>query len=313
MHFRLCYMKFFDLHCDTIGECCKNKYSLRKNNLHISLEKARNFESYTQVFAIWIPDELRKEKAVAYFDSVCDYYKSELLRNKDILISYDSLKKDEKRIKSILSVEGGAALGGTIDGLYHLYDRGVRILTLTWNAPNEIASGAFSDGGLTEFGKEVIKKCEKLKMIIDVSHLNRQSFFDVAEDTERPFIASHSNPDIVNTNSGRKRNLTDEQIEIIKNRTGLIGLNLYEAFLDIGNKTGVDALMVHLDYLLERGCENVIAFGGDFDGCDLTEGISGIESIEEIYNSLLRSGYNEELLNNLFYNNANLFFKKMLQ
>ena len=70
--------------------------------------------------------------------------------------------------------------------------------------------------------------------------------------------------------------------------------------------------MVHLDYLLERGCENVIAFGGDFDGCDLTEGISGIESIEEIYNSLLRSGYNEELLNNLFYNNANLFFKKML-
>ena len=306
-------MKFFDLHCDTIGECCKNKYSLRKNNLHISLEKARNFESYTQVFAIWIPDELRKEKAVAYFDSVCDYYKSELLRNKDILISYDSLKKDEKRMKAILSVEGGAALGGTIDGLYHLYDRGVRILTLTWNAPNEIASGAFSDGGLTEFGKEVIKKCEKLKMIIDVSHLNRQSFFDVAENTERPFIASHSNPDIVNTNSGRKRNLTDEQIEIIKNRTGLIGLNLYEAFLDIGNKTGVDALMVHLDYLLERGCENVIAFGGDFDGCDLTEGISGIESIEEIYNSLLRSGYNEELLNNLFYNNANLFFKKMLQ
>lgn len=313
MHFRLCYMKFFDLHCDTIGECCKNKYSLRKNDLHISLEKARNFESYTQVFAIWIPDELRKEKAVAYFDSVCDYYKSELLRNKDILISYDSLKKDEKRMKAILSVEGGAALGGTIDGLYHLYDRGVRILTLTWNAPNEIASGAFSDGGLTEFGKEVIKKCEKLKMIIDVSHLNRQSFFDVAENTERPFIASHSNPDIVNTNSGRKRNLTDEQIEIIKNRTGLIGLNLYEAFLDIGNKTGVDALMVHLDYLLERGCENVIAFGGDFDGCDLTEGISGIESIEEIYNSLLRSGYNEELLNNLFYNNANLFFKKMLQ
>ena len=313
MHFRLCYMKFFDLHCDTIGECCKNKYSLRKNNLHISLEKARNFESYTQVFAIWIPDELRKEKAVAYFDSVCDYYKSELLRNKDILISYDSLKKDEKRIKSILAVEGGAALGGTIDGLYHLYDRGVRILTLTWNAPNEIAAGAFSDGGLTEFGKEVIKKCEKLKVIIDVSHLNRQSFFDVAENTERPFIASHSNPDIVNTNSGRKRNLTDEQIEIIKNRTGLIGLNLYEAFLDIGNKTGVDALMVHLDYLLERGCENVIAFGGDFDGCDLTEGISGIESIEEIYNSLLRSGYNEELLNNLFYNNANLFFKKMLQ
>lgn len=306
-------MKFFDLHCDTIGECCKNKYSLRKNNLHISLEKARNFESYTQVFAIWIPDELRKEKAVAYFDSVCDYYKAELSRNKDVLTSYNPLNKDEKRMKAILSVEGGAALGGTIDGLYHLYDRGVRILTLTWNAPNEIASGAFSDGGLTEFGKEVIKKCEKLKMIIDVSHLNRQSFFDVAENTERPFIASHSNPDIVNTNSGRKRNLTDEQIEIIRSRGGLIGLNLYKEFLDVDNKTGLEAIKVHLDYLLQRNCEKIIAFGTDFDGCEISEGINGIETIEEIYNILLKYGYKEDLLNNLFFNNANLFFKKMIQ
>ncbi len=306
-------MKFFDLHCDTIGECYKNKTSLRKNNLHISLEKATGFESYTQVFAIWIPDELRKGKAVSYFDTVCDYYNSEILRNKDLITKYNPLKKDEKRVKSILAVEGGAALGGTIDGLYHLYDRGVRILTLTWNAPNEIASGAFSDGGLTEFGKEVIKKCEKLKMVIDVSHLNRQGFFDVAENTQRAFIASHSNPCIVTTNSGIKRNLTDEQIEIIKNRGGLIGLNFYKDFLDVENKSGIDALKVHLEYLLERGCENVIAFGGDFDGCELSDGICGIESIEEIYSAFLKSGYKKELLNNLFYNNANLFFKKMIQ
>ncbi len=306
-------MKFFDLHCDTIGECCKNKYSLRKNNLHLSLEKAKDFDEFTQVFAIWIPDELRKAKAVAYFDKVCDYYKAELSRNKDVLTSYNPLNKDEKRMKAILAVEGGAALGGTIDGLYHLYDRGVRILTLTWNAPNEIASGAFSDGGLTEFGKEVVKKCGKLKMVIDVSHLNRQSFFDVAENTEKPFIASHSNPDIVETNSGRKRNLTDEQIEVIRSRGGLIGLNLYKDFLDIENKTGIEALKVHLDYLLEKGCEDVIAFGTDFDGCELSDGIIGIGSIKEIYNSLLNSGYKEELLKKLFYNNANLFFKNIIQ
>ncbi len=305
-------MKYFDLHCDTIGECCKNKVSLRKNDLHISLDRAKGFDSYTQVFAIWIPDELRKEKAVSYFNTVCDYYYSELSQNKDLITSYNPLKQGEKRIKSVLAVEGGAALGGTVEGLYHLYERGVRLLTLTWNAPNEIASGAFSDGGLTDFGKEVVKKCEKLKMIIDVSHLNRQSFYDVAENTERPFIASHSNPDIVDTNSGRKRNLTDEQIEIIRSRGGLIGLNLYKAFLDVDNKTGVDALRVHLDYLLERNCEGVIAFGGDLDGCVLSEGISGIESIEGIYNTLLRVGYKEELLNKLFYNNASLFFKNMI-
>ena len=100
-----------------------------------------------------------------------------------------------------------------------MYEKGVRILTLTWNAENEIASGAFCEnGGLTDFGKTVIKKMENLKMVVDVSHLNRESFFDVAENTTLPFIASHSNPDIVETNAGRKRNLTDEQIEIIKER-----------------------------------------------------------------------------------------------
>ncbi|MBE6748532.1 MAG: hypothetical protein E7557_04785 [Ruminococcaceae bacterium] len=306
-------MNLFDLHCDTIGECCKNKASLRKNNLNVSLEKGNAFKNYTQVFAIWIPDELRKEKAVAYFDKVCDYFYAELSKNKDLITRYSADKNGEKRIKAILAVEGGAALGGNIDGLYHLYDRGVRVLTLTWNAPNEIASGAFSEGGLTPFGKEVLKKAEKLKIVIDVSHLNRESFFDVAENTEKPFIASHSNADIVDTESGKKRNITDEQIEIIKNRGGLIGLNFCKDFFDVDNKSGVEALKVHLSYLLERGCEDIIALGSDFDGCRLSEGITGVEAIEEIYNSLLKSGYKEQLLNGLFYNNADLFFKKMIQ
>jgi membrane dipeptidase len=234
-----------------------------------------------------------------------------LEENKNIMSLYQENK--DTQVKAVLSVEGGSACGGTIEGLYHLYNRGVRVITLTWNDRNEIAGGAFSDGGFTGFGKDFVKVCEELGIIIDVSHLNRESFFQLSDFSQKPFIASHSNPDIVSTNSGRKRNLTDEQIEIIKKRGGLIGINLYKDFLDIENKSGVEALKVHLDYLLERGCESVIAFGGDFDGCDLTEGISGIESIEEVYNSLLESGYNEELVDNLFYNNANLFFKNVIQ
>ena len=111
----------------------------------------------------------------------------------------------------------------------------------------------------------------------------------------------------------KEGNLTDEQIEIIKNRGGLIGLNFCKDFFEVDNKSGIDSLKVHLDYLLEKGCEDVISFGTDFDGCELSDGIIGVESIEEIYNSLLNSGYKEELLKNLFYNNANLFFKNMIQ
>jgi membrane dipeptidase len=152
---------------------------------------------------------------------------------------------------------------------------------------------------------------EKLKMVVDVSHLNRESFFDVAENTTLPFIASHSNPDIVETNAGRKRNLTDEQIEIIKERNGLIGLNFYKEFLDVDNKTGVDALKVHLDYLLNKGCENIIALGLDFDGCDLSDGITGLESMDSVYNSLINDGFSKTLIDNMFCYNAERFFRKV--
>ena len=307
-------MKLFDLHCDTIGECYKNKLSLRHSGLHVSLDKEKNFESYTQVFAIWIPDELRGKSATDYFNNVCDYYYKELELNKDLIVSFNDAKKDDKRVKSILAIEGGAALAGDIENLYKVYEKGVRILTLTWNAENEIASGAFCEnGGLTSFGKTVIKKMEKLKMVVDVSHLNRESFFDVAENTTLPFIASHSNPDIVETNAGRKRNLTDEQIEIIKERNGLIGLNFYKEFLDVDNKTGVDALKIHLDYLLNKGCENVIALGSDFDGCAITDGINGLESMNEVYDALLKDGYSRNLIDDLFCNNAERFFRNMIQ
>ena len=305
-------MKLFDLHCDTIGECYKNKLSLRHSGLHVSLDKAKNFESYTQVFAVWIPDELRGKSATDYFNNVCDYYYKELEINKDLIVSFNDAKKDDKRVKAILAIEGGAALAGDIENLYKAYEKGVRILTLTWNAKNEIASGAFCEnGGLTSFGKTVIKKMEKLKMVIDVSHLNRESFFDVAENTTLPFIASHSNPDIVETNAGRKRNLTDEQIEIIKERNGLIGLNFYKEFLDVDNKTGVDALKVHLDYLLNKGCENIIALGLDFDGCDLSDGITGLESMDSVYNSLINDGFSKTLIDNMFCYNAERFFRKV--
>lgn len=307
-------MKLFDLHCDTIGECYKNKLPLRRSVLNVSLDKAKEIEKYTQVFAVWIPDELRGKSATDYFNNVCDYYYKELELNKDLIVSFDDAKKDEKRVKAILAIEGGAALAGDTENIYKVYEKGVRILTLTWNAQNEIASGAFCEnGGLTSFGKTVVKKMEKLKMVVDVSHLNRESFFDVAENTTLPFIASHSNPDINDNFYGNKRNLLDSQIEIIKDRKGLIGLNFCKDFFDVDNKTGVEALKVHLDYLLNKGCENVIALGSDFDGCDLTDGITGLESMNSVYNSLITDGFSKEIVDNVFYNNAERFFRNIIQ
>ena len=304
-------MKYFDLHCDTIGECCNNSLSLRENKLHIDLQRAKAIDEYTQIFAIWISDELRGESAIKYFDKTADYFYKEIEDNKDVISLYQT--NCETPVKAILSVEGGSACGGTIDGLHHLFKRGVKLITLTWNAPNEIGSGAFSEGGLTPFGKEFIKEAEKLGVILDVSHLNKQTFFEFAEIAEKPFVASHSNADIVNNEFGKKRNLNNQQISIIKERKGLIGLNFCRDFIEDENATGIDALYRQIEYLLNLGCEDVIAIGSDYDGCSIHKDLCGIEKIPQLFNELKSMGLDESILNKLFFENAENFFDKNIK
>ena len=304
-------MKFFDLHCDTIGECYKGNKKLYENDLHISLRRASHYENYTQVFAVWIPDELRGAEALTYFDNVTDYFYKELNANKNIISSYQN--KSETPIKAILAAEGGSACGGDIDGLRHIYDRGVRVITLTWNERNEIAGGAFSDGGFTEFGKEFVKTCEELGVIIDVSHLNRTSFFEFAELSTKPFIASHSDCDIVDNYYGHKRNLTDEQINIIKEKKGLIGLNFCADFLHTTDSDGYKAILAHINHLMKLGCEDVISFGSDYDGCEMHEDLKGIEKIMCLRNYLKDNGLSDELLEKFFYSNAQCFFANLIK
>ena len=299
-------MKYFDLHCDTIGECSNNNFPLRENNLHIDLQRAKGIEEYTQVFAIWIPDELRGNDAVKYFNKTADYFYNEIARNKDLISLYKENK--ETPVKAILSVEGGSACGGTLEGLYHLYERGVRLITLTWNAENEIGSGAFSEGGLTPFGKEFIKEAEKLGIVLDVSHLNRKSFFEFAEIAEKPFVASHSNADIVNNEYGKKRNLSKEQIQIIRERKGLIGLNFCCDFIEDEKASDIDSVCRQIDYFKKFECDDIIAFGFDFDGCTVNDKFNGIEKIPMLYSELKNIGYEEDFLDKMFYENANKFF-----
>lgn len=301
-------MRFFDLHCDTIGECYNKKLPLRKNNLHIDLERAKELGEYTQVFAVWIPDELRGSDAVRYFDEVSDCFYKEIEKNSDVISLYGDNKQTP--VKAILSVEGGSACGGTIKGLYHLYEKGVRLITLTWNAKNEIGGGAFSEGGLTAFGKDFIREAEGLDIILDVSHLNRQSFFELEKIAGKPFIASHSNADIVNNKYAGKRNLTEEQIQVIKERNGLIGFNFCKDFIETENAKGIEALYHQIEYMLSLGCDDIIAFGSDFDGCTVPDDFNGIHTIPPIYSQLMEKGIKENVLNKLFYDNAGKFFRK---
>ena len=266
-------MRLFDLHCDTIGECWKQKKDLFENNLHLSLQRGSAYAPWRQVFAVFIPDSCRGEAAWNYFQGIYDDFLHQLETHKDAVSfcrTSDELARAEREGKcaAILSVEGGAVLGGRLDRIQKLHAMGVRLITLTWNGANELGSGPNNDTGLTAFGKEAIKRMEQVGMIVDCSHLNDAGFEDLLNIAERPFVASHSN---VRACCGHPRNLTDAQFKELVRRGGLCGLNLFSRFIDDDNNGSKDYLLRHIYHMLELGGEDVIAWGGDMDGeitCD---------------------------------------------
>ncbi len=302
-------MRLFDLHCDTITELEKKNESLAKNDGHISLDRAGYLTEYVQDFAIFIPDEYRGKDATDYFNRVYTYYRKQLSENG---ISEYSDRQNTK-VRSVLSVEGGAGMGGTIEGLHHLSDCGVKLITITWNGRNELASGCFDeeDIGITDFGKVAIKEMEKLRIAADVSHLSKKGFYELADLAGKPFMASHSCVDMVDNYKAKHRNLTEEQIRIIAEHKGVIGINLWEKLL--GNEdNSFDAVLRHMSRMIEIGGEDVVAMGTDFDGCNINPELAGIEKLQGLYDYLNNHGFDEKLLDKIFFANADRFFSNLL-
>lgn len=308
-------MNLIDFHCDTIGECYNQNLKLFKNNLHIDIVRAQEaFHNYCQVFAIWIPDELRGEKAFGYYNNVYKRFLNEVQENKSNITfcrTYSEMKKafSENKISALLSVEGGAVLAGDIDKIQYLHDCGVKFLTLTWNGKNELGDGCMAEnsGGLTEFGKLCITELESTGIIIDVSHLSQKGFYDVAEYSTKPFVATHSNCNIVDNSFAKKRNLSDEQVKVIISKNGIMGINLCADFLGNDNDTGCDAVARQIDRFLKLGAENNVCFGCDFDGCTVNNELAGIDRLYVLFNYLLKKNFSEDLVNKIFFLNAKAF------
>lgn len=301
-------MRLFDLHCDTLYECAKSGQSLEKNSLHLDLTRGLEFDCWAQAFAVWTPDSLRGEEAKQHCIRILEMAHSESKKNKNfhIVRNKDDLNYafENHLCAAILTVESAAALAGSLETLDVLNELGVKVITLTWNGSNELGHGSMSDcnDGLTSFGKEAVEKMEKLGIIPDVSHLNQAGFWDVIEKTCGPVIASHSLSASVCSHS---RNLTDSQFKAIKDKGGLVGLNLCKDHL--GEQT-FERLERHLYHFLSLGGEKTVAFGCDLDGIDLSAEWGGIQIMHEIYEYLQRKNYDNSLLFQLFFGNCYDFF-----
>ncbi len=307
-------MRYFDLHCDTMTECCVKDKHIDKNDLHIDCQRAAEFDTYIQCYAVWIPDNLRGGAAFHRFQQVAERFSEEILHHEQTMYQYrtlEDLAHSDSRHCAVLTVENAAALGGRLENIAEFAQFGVKLCSLTWNGENELGRGvrAPGNGGITPFGRQVVRELEKNRIVVDLSHASPELFYDVASISERPIVATHSNAKKVCRHA---RNLTDEQFDIIRLSGGLVGLNLYKGFLnDEPDRAAVTDVLRHAEHFLSLGGENTLAIGADLDGGEKNDFVvSGLEEVPELMEMFLRHNYSEMLVDKIFFKNADDFFKK---
>lgn len=295
-------MIIVDAHCDTVLKVLENNGSLYKNSYHLDLERLKGTGRHVQFFAAFIdPIHIQAyalKQAVRLIDRL---YEQAALYNGHISICRDYNEIENalncSKVAGIISIEDGAALQGELSVLRMFYRLGVRSICLTWNNRNEIADGAEEEsagGGLTRFGRELVREMNTLGMIIDVSHISEKGFWDVLELTKEPVIASHSNARSI---CRHRRNLTDDQIRALKKNGGVMGVNLYPFFLNDSGCASIKDVIRHIEFVASLAGMDTIGLGSDFDGIECTpSGIKGVEDIHRIFEELLRLNYPEDFI-----------------
>lgn len=215
-------------------------------------------------------------------------------------------------LAAILHFEGAENLGPDPGVLERYYDSGLRSLGLVWSRPNIYANGVpfkfpsspDTGPGLTDAGRELVRECNRLGVLVDLSHLNEKGFWDVAALSEAPLVATHSNAHAL---CPAARNLTDRQLDAIRDSDGMVGVNFAVAFLREDGaedtNTPLDTVVRHVDYLVDRLGMDRVGFGSDFDGARMPSGIQDVSGLPNLLEALRESGYDDAALRKLAHGN----------
>lgn len=312
-------MQIIDLHCDTISRLVDmgEQACLRRNGFSVDVDKLQAGRAMAQFFALYVD----REKCADPFEHcllMLDRFYQELAQNADAIQyagSYQDLcdARRQKKIAAFLTIEEGGVLKGKTEYLRIMYRLGVRLMTLTWNYPNEIgfpnSREVYRRQGLTEFGREIVQEMNHLGMIVDVSHLSDQGFYDVARLSAKPFAASHSNARGVTDHS---RNLTDDMIRILADKGGIMGLNFANLFLGASPVSRIEDMVRHLNHMRKIGGSDVLAMGTDFDGIEPKLEIASMAEIGKLADALRKDRWPPADIEKLFYKNALRFIKDVL-
>jgi len=289
-----------DAHCDflTAMEEQNRRFGQRSESGHVDLFRLKQGGVQVQFFAAFVSPAYRRNPLARALTLIERFYAELQENSREIMLAekYKDVEKalDQGKIAALLAVEGGEALEGSLEVLRALYRLGVRSLTLTWNHRNDLGDGVSEEGtkgGLTRFGKEVVREMNRLNMLVDVAHLSEAGFWDVLEVSDKPVIASHANCRSI---CAHPRNLTDRQIKALAGAGGVIGLCFYPDFVH-EHVPSLEKLLDHVDHLAEVGGVDCIGLGSDFDG--FPGNLPGLEDASRLpafTDGLLSRGYKEE-------------------
>ena len=315
---------YFDAHCDTGTHALAGGQGLRANHCHLDLTRLVAYGPAAQVFAVFSRPEGHNWRAgyendddavalAAHGMACLDALVRELEANADLAVicrSADEARAAAAQGKTaaFLAIEGAELLGSNIEGLQAAYGKGVRLVNLTWNYRNPLSGTNQTGGGLTEAGRAFVRAAQKLGVAVDMSHLSDEGFWDCLEISEKPILAGHSNARAL---CPHPRNLTDDMFVSLARAGGVAGLNLCPAFL--GDDPDLDTCFAHIEHFLGLGGEKAVCLGSDFDGIDSPpRGIAGLQDMGELYETLLRHNYPEDLVRDIFYNNLFSYLERAL-
>lgn len=288
MHLELILLRIFDLHCDTLTEIYDRNLAFRNNETAVNAFLLNKFKESIIQYAVWFKGN--EQEPFLRLEKILEYANSQL--------------QNSSTKKHLFSVENGWFLRTESD-VEKLSKLGIVSATLTWNYDNALAGGVSNYGELSLRGKEIIKAFNRYNIALDLAHLNEKSFYKAAELADRVLCSHTGLKNLVN----HRRSITNEQVLYLKNRGGIIGISVYPEFIGNDVKSGfLDAV----EHLFSLGCEDIIAFGSDFDGAKMGDEINNIKDSIKL-NKFLEEKIGKTSTEKVFYGNAKTFFDKSLQ
>lgn len=317
-------MGYIDMHCDTlsIGMVEHKECITKLEHSMVDIERLQKSGVAAQFFAMFLPQRNMPEwfglqqmpEAEVLLQNMYDIFCITLKKNESRMAfaqSYEMLQKNFRagKMSAFLTMENACVVNGKMENIKRFHDMGVGLMTLTWNDANCFGQNHSKDiklmqTGLTDFGKEAIRYMNELGIIIDVSHLSDGGFYDVADISGKPFVASHSNCRALSPST---RNLTDDMIRLLAEKGGVAGINFEPTFLNADPNDAnsrVSCMCDHIEHFIKVGGVECVGIGTDFDGIGGQFEISDCTKMYLLFEELHRRGIGDDTIDRIAFSNV---------